>query len=98
MKGWVIARWSDLFLLTTSGFVTCMVAGSLPPHPPPSMVLDQANGWYIVGSLSTHHVLHTISLTLSHPQCLHQVNNKGSFAHTDVVLASMSVDFSPRFL
>ena len=46
---------------------------SLPP-----MILDQTNGWYILGSPTPLHSLHTVSLTLSHPHNLHQVRDNTS--------------------
>ena len=41
---------------------------SLPP-----MILDEKNGWYIIGSPTPLQNLHTVSLTLSHPHNLHSV-------------------------
>ena len=41
---------------------------SLPP-----MILDEKNGWYIIGSPTPLQNLHTVSLTLSHPHNLHGV-------------------------
>lgn len=43
-----------------------------PPTPPlPPMTLDEGNGWYLLGPPSSLQSLHTVSLTLSHPQNLH---------------------------
>ncbi len=44
------------------------VGMSLPP-----MVMDQTNGWYLLGSPTPLHSLHTVSLTLSQPHNLHPV-------------------------
>lgn len=51
---------------------------SLPTVPvvgvsPPPMILDETNGWYVLGSPTPLHSLHTVSLTLSQPHNLHPV-------------------------
>ena len=41
----------------------------------PVMVLDERGGWYLIGSPCPQQLLHTISLTLSHPHNLHMVSS-----------------------
>ena len=38
------------------------------------MVLDERGGWYLIGSPCPQQLLHTVSLTLSHPHNLHIVS------------------------
>ena len=51
-----------------SPFLSTMLAS-------PVMVLDARGGWYLIGSPSPQQLLHTISLTLSHPHNLHTVSS-----------------------
>ena len=53
-------------VLSSSASVT-----ETPPTPLPPMTLDEGNGWYLLGPPSFRQSLHTVSLTLSHPQNLH---------------------------
>ncbi|XP_003387094.1 PREDICTED: centrosomal protein of 120 kDa-like [Amphimedon queenslandica] len=63
-------------------FSSSSVSQTPPSFSLPPMILDEGNGWYLLGTPSSRQRLHTVSLTLSHPQNLHKISTaKGTSYH-----------------
>ena len=52
----------------------CVGSTDAPTGGVPPMVLDDANGWFVVGPPSQQQVLHTVSLPLSQPHHISSVS------------------------